>query len=336
VVFPSPHAGLDALSLAYGLGAIRSCRYLTHGILNRNWRLDTDRGVFALKELVRLDPGRARRGLGLLRRLAAAGVPVAEVVPDASGKAVAAIGGRHYYLAPWIDGGHPRGEDMDEEAAFHMGSVIGRLHRALADPAAGLPAPEAPSGRSATLDEARERIGGYLGRIERREDPDAFDTAAAELLHGRLALLAAHAYVRPPQTPTGPFGWVHGDCQNWNLLWSGGRIAAVLDWDRLCVKPYGEELARAAVYQFVLPDGRVDLGNVAALIAGYRTETPIDAAALLDAARHRWWRTASSVWHLEYHYDLGDHSGDALFFSDEGLLRWWTAHLDEVAAAFAA
>nr|WP_255671545.1 phosphotransferase [Glycomyces amatae] len=307
------------------------------GFLNRSWRIDADRGVFALKELVRLDPAHARRSLGLLRHLAAAGVPVAEAVPDASGETVVRLRGRHYCLAPWIEGGHPRGADMDTGHAFHHGSVIGRIHRALADASAGLPAPEPPGGLSATPAEARGRIGGYLGLISRLEAPGEFDTAAAAVLRERLELLAAHEHLRPDDSrPPGPFGWTHGDCQNWNLLWSGGRIVAVLDWDRLRVNPFGEEVVRAAMYQFALPDGRVDLGNVAALVAGYRTESPIGAAALADAARRRWWRLTSSVWHLKHHYHLGDHSSDRLFFGDERLVRWWTAHLGDVAAAFAA
>ncbi|SDD58029.1 phosphotransferase [Glycomyces harbinensis] len=334
---PLPLAGLDALSRAYGLGAIRSCRYLPDGLLNRNWRIDTAQGVFALKELVGLDPDVARRNLALLQDLSTFGVPVVEAVPARSGETVIALGGHHYYLAPWIEGAHPRGEAMDADAAFHMGSVIGRIHRALGDPAIGLPAPQPPGGAPTTPDEARERIGDYLGRIGLLAAPSEFDTACAKVLRARLELLAAHEHLRPADTaPTGPFGWMHGDCQNWNLLWSGGRIAAVIDWDRLCVKPFGEEIVRAAMYQFVLADGRVDLGNVAALVAGYRSEAPIDAAALVDAARRRWWRLTSSVWHLKYHYHLGDHSSDHLFFSDERLVRWWTAHLDEVEAAFAA
>ncbi len=92
---------------------------------------------------------------------------------------------------------------------------------------------------------------------------------------------------------------------------------------------------RAAMYQFVHPDGSVDLGNVAALVAGYRTESAIGAAALTDAARRRWWRLASSVWQLEFIYDGGDRSSDALFFSGERLLHWWSANLTDVEKAFA-
>ena len=77
------------------------------------------------------------------------------------------------------------------------------------------------------------------------------------------------------------------------------------------------------------------LDHVAALVAGYRTEAPIGADALVDAARRRRWRLASSVWQLEFIYDRGDRSSDALFFSGERLLQWWTANLTDVEKAFA-
>ncbi|THV26753.1 phosphotransferase [Glycomyces paridis] len=329
-----PAAALEAIASAFALGTVRAAEYLPHGILNRNWRIDTDRGRHALKELDALEPDLARRRLELLPRLAAAGVPVAEAVPSADGDLVPRIGARAYYLSPWIDGDHPRGEAMTPEASRHMGAVIGRIHTALADPATGLDAPKAPELAVMPLGEAVAAVAMHLRRIEDRTSPDDFDRAAAAGLRRRLDLLAAHGHRRPETAGTGPHGWTHGDCQNWNLLWRGGRIVAVLDWDRLRPNAYGEEIARAAMYQCVRADGSVDLANVAALIAGYRTESAIGTEALAEAARHRWWRIAASVWHLEYRYDKGVKAAEALFHSDERLLHWWTANLDEVEAAF--
>nr|BFF22889.1 hypothetical protein GCM10025732_08540 [Glycomyces mayteni] len=115
---------------------------------------------------------------------------------------------------------------------------------------------------------------------------------------------------------------------------AGERIAAVLDWDRVRVSAYAEEIVRAATYQCALDDGRIDLGGVAAIVAGYRSVRPIGADALIDAARRRWWKLLTSVWHLKYHYYRGDRASDGLFFSDERMLRWWTANLAEVEAVF--
>ena len=44
----------------------------------------------------------------------------------------------------------------------------------------------------------------------------------------------------------------------------------------------------------------------------------------------------SHCWHLDFHYDRGDDSCDGLFFSDDRLMSWWTANLEDVEAAFGA
>jgi Ser/Thr protein kinase RdoA (MazF antagonist) len=336
VTSPEPLAGIDAIADVYGLGAVRECRFLTDGLLNRNWRVEAEAGVFALKELDALDPDSARRSLALMRSVAEDGVPVVEAIAAADGETVVEIGSGAYYLAPWVDGSHYFGPDMDAAASRHMGELIGRIHRALARP--GLLPKAGPVSAPVTgPGEARERIGDYLGHIARLEAPDAFDTAAEPILRARLEAVAANEHLRPVgEEPVGPYGWTHGDCQNWNLIWRDRRIAAVLDWDRVRVNPYGEEIVRASMYQCALDDGSVDLGNVAALIAGYRSVAPIDSEALADAARRRWWKLLSSVWQLKYHYYRGDSAADAVFFSGELQLLWWTANLDKVESVFGA
>ncbi|MFD4322787.1 phosphotransferase [Streptomyces sp. NPDC058548] len=50
--------------------------------------------------------------------------------------------------------------------------------------------------------------------------------------------------------PAGPHGWTHSDFQYRNLLCAGGELTAILDWDRLGVRPYAEEVVRTAQVQF--------------------------------------------------------------------------------------
>lgn len=328
-----PAAGLAAIADAYGLGAVEGCRYLTDGLLNRNWRLEVGGEAFALKELSSTEPDAARRSLAVMRAAGEAGVPVVSVVPDRRGEVVSEIGDRAYYLARWVAGDHRRGAEMTPTASFHMGEMLGRVRVALAGP--GLLPDEAPRVEApASVGTARERIGDYLGLIASKDELDEFDSAALPLLRSRIELIAAHAHLAPEGPVIGPVGWIHGDCQNWNLIWQGERIAAVLDWDRLRVNAYGEEVVRASMYQCALPDGSVDLECIAAILDGYRSVAPISGAALADAARRRWWRLVTSVWHLKYHYYLGEPASDRVFFSDERLLRWWTANLSAVEAVF--
>src|SRR4051812_21648558 len=77
----APTNDLSMVAPAFGLGAIHHARYLADGLMNRNWRIATDRGSFALKQIIDVPLATARRNLGVLRVLAADGVPVCWPVP---------------------------------------------------------------------------------------------------------------------------------------------------------------------------------------------------------------------------------------------------------------
>ncbi|WP_408991008.1 hypothetical protein [Streptomyces sp. 1268] len=42
-----------------------------------------------------------------------------------------------------------------------------------------------------------------------------------------------------------------------------------------------------------------DLERVAAFVVGYRSMTPLEPAALLDASRRLWWKRMTDFWQLE-------------------------------------
>lgn len=331
---PSPAAPAERLAAVYELGTVHEVRFLPDGRMNRNWRLDCDRGSFALKHLTDRDPAVVRRNLALLDRLAAEGIPVAAPVATTTGELVSEIEGNAYYLCEWVEGDH-FGAEMTLSQAEHMGAMIGRIHEALADPGLGLPAPQPVHAEVNDPEAALAESERFLKLATQHPSQDPFDRAAVPVLHRRLDLIAANAHLRPePTTDVGPFGWTHGDCQNFNLIWSGDRIKAVIDWDRIRVGSYADELVRAATWQFCKPDGHIDLPKVAAFLAGYRSVRPIDRVVLAAAARRRWWKMLSHPWTLVFHYDRSDNSCDDLFFDDDRLMTWWSANLEAVEAAF--
>lgn len=170
--------------------------------------------------------------------------------------------------------------------------------------------------------------------VAAQDSASTFDKEAAIALKARRAMIAAHTDRLPDgEVPVGPYGWTHGDLQYRNLLWSGSELSAVLDWDRVAVRPYAEEVARTAQVQFGGAEG-FDLERVAAFVGGYRSMAPLSAAALEDAVHRLWWKRLTDFWQLEFRYNKGDHSFDRLFTQDDALLHWWTDRLDEVKAAF--
>ncbi|MFC5660414.1 phosphotransferase [Streptomyces nogalater] len=329
---------LGELIDAFGLGEVRERRYLAGGLMNANWRLDTPVGRFALKRVTDVSLERLQRNLGVLAALSAEGVPVSAPVPTISGALAAQAGGGAWCLFPWVAGSHVRGVDLTLPQVGALGAELGRLHLSLGR-ACGrglLPGvPETIIAEITSPERAVEKAERLSAAIRDKGTDSHFDKKVAVALERRRTLVFKHADQRPRSVrPEGGHGWTHGDVQYRNLLWEGGELAAILDWDRVAVRPYAEEVARTAQVQFGA-GGVFDLARVSAFVDGYRSVVPLGSSALVDGARRLWWKRMTDFWQLEFHYDRGDLSFDELFTADEALLHWWTDRLDQVEDAFA-
>ncbi|GAA4092371.1 hypothetical protein GCM10022214_62470 [Actinomadura miaoliensis] len=433
----------------FRLGAVENAEMIPEGMMNRNWRLVTARGVFCLRRILDVDLPTARRNLAVLAALAEDDLPVRPALPAPGGTLVAEAAGHGYCVFPWTDGVHIPGVDLTAQQAGALGALLARLHYALLrattpppapgpppnallspaftpappgsvsprpayasgptpsglvptapHPAPGLapfhaasapvasapmssgstPGPPAPawppaadkpaasSGppplcstsasqrrpRPAAVEppeHALARTGHLLDQISSIRSPQTADLTFLVHLRRRIHLLRRYGALRPAHDrPLGPYGWTHGDLRPDNLLWRDAAIAAVIDWDRLAVRPQMEELARAALALFTHEDGAIDLPRVAAFTNGYRSIAPVDERALADSVRRVWWTTMCDNWHLEYYYghccghphrsgpgalDWWLNACGRAFVRDSRMLDWWTRHWQDVRDAFA-
>ncbi|MFE2109197.1 phosphotransferase [Kitasatospora sp. NPDC059463] len=331
---------LAVLNEAFGLGEVRQCRFLSDGLMNGNWRLDTAEGSFALKRIMDVPLSLARRNLAVLSAVADDGLPVGRARVSSTGDAVVEVAGRGYCLIPWMEGSHLPGTALSIEQTGDLGVLLGRIHQSLNDERmAGLlpPGPKQVTVSVTTPAEARQEADRFLALVAGLESRTAFDAEAASALAERKVLLEKYGHERPAgEVAVGPVGWTHGDVQHRNVLWRDGGIAGVIDWDRIRVRPFGEEVARTATVQFGGEDGFLDLERTSAFVAGYRSVISLPVPALADAVERLWWKRMSDSWQLVFHYDRADHSCDHLFLPAERLLAWWTERREAVQEAFAA
>ncbi|MFJ8804009.1 phosphotransferase [Streptomyces sp. NPDC102487] len=332
-----PESVLVELTSDFGLGEVRGRRFLADGLMNANWRIDTAAGVYALKRVTDVSLDRLWRNLGVLASLADDGLPVTGPVATVSGSLVAEVGGGVWCLFPWAAGVHIRGIDLSLEQATELGMQLARLHVGLGRACVRGLLPAVPDVMPAdvTMPERAVEKSERLSRAVREKGTGSgFDVAAAAALEQRCELIGKYADRQPKDTsPVGALGWTHGDVQYRNLLWEGGELAALLDWDRVGVRPLAEEVARTAQVQFGV-GGVFDLARVSAFVRGYRSVVPVEAVALADGVRRLWWKRMTDYWQLEFHYDRSDHSFDELFTADEALLNWWTDRYRQVEDAF--
>ncbi|MEV4431940.1 phosphotransferase [Streptomyces sp. NPDC049585] len=321
-----------------------SCETLTEGLLNRGYRLSTTRGRFFLKHHLDGDRDAISHQHEATRRLGEIGLPVAPPVPDADGNTVAVLGGRCYALHPWVEGRHRDGGELTAAQSRRLGALLGKVHTSLEQVMAGragVPAAEraAEGAPDAAADPTRtfaliEELLELVRRGRRGRPRDCFDELAEHRLIERRALLERYAHLRPPAAVIPARGWVHGDFHPLNLLYRDGEPAAIVDWDRLGVKPRAEEAVRAAVIFFLRPDGTLDLVKVRPYARAYRRAAGADAAELAAAVHRVWWERLNDFWMLRWRYQLGDHRADPGFPASAALSVWWTRAYDAVRDAF--
>ncbi|MFI8517525.1 phosphotransferase [Streptomyces sp. NPDC085481] len=311
-----------------------SCEPVAQGLLNRGYRLATTRGSYFLKQ--HLDDRTADRDTITRQhratlRLHALGLPVAPPLADSAGRTVAVIGGRCYALHPWVEGRHRDGAQLSTDGSRRLGTLLGHVHTCL-EHVMGSPPPDTGH-ESARPEDTLRLIDDLLRLVRARRPRDGFDELAEHRLRERRVLLHQHAHRRPPAAAAA--GWVHGDFHPFNLLYRGAEPAAIVDWDRLGVRPRAEEAVRAAAIFFVRPAGELALDKVRAYARAYRRAAGVDRAELAAAVDRVWWERLNDFWTLRWRYQLHDRRADPQFPAVSALVVWWTREYEAVRDAFA-
>ncbi|HEY3683673.1 MAG TPA: phosphotransferase [Streptosporangiaceae bacterium] len=316
------------------IGAPRSARTLTSGLMNLNWRVETDDGTYALKRVSDIDRRTLRAQHEVIGALAEAGIPVPVPLRTRRGATHTVVDGDRYVLHPWVAGRHRGGLDLGHGECVALGERLAALHGTLArlmppvQQSCYVPTPRA--------EDSLITIERLLEVARTRDDRDSFDDLVERRLLERGVLLSRLAGHRPPEAEALASGYVHGDFHSLNLLFDdAGDLAAILDWDRLAIGTYAGEVVRAGVLLFAYRDGHgLDLDRIAAFVAGYRATTGLEPDQLRSAAYRMWWDRANDFWMLDWRYQRDDIPCGHLFPAAASLVAWWTDNLAAVTDAF--
>ncbi|GGO84592.1 phosphotransferase [Wenjunlia tyrosinilytica] len=335
----APTGGLlGALLHRYGVGDPLSCVPVAKGLLNRGYRLSTTRGEFFLKHYLDGDEDVIARQHRATVRLDELGLPVASPVADGQGRTVTVLeDGRCFGLYPWVEGRHREGTELSAGQSARLGALLGLVHTTLAE-VQKLPQqrPDTTAAHDAADPEHTHRlIDELLGLVRGQASYDAFDELAERRLVERHALLDRWAHRRPEAGSEPEPGWVHGDFHPLNLLYRGPEPVAILDWDRLGVKPRAEEAVRAAAIFFLGPEyGALDLVKVRRYARAYRQAAGVPVEELGAAVHRVWWERLNDFWMLQWRYQEHDRRADPLFPAAAALVVWWTREYEAVLEAF--
>ncbi len=201
---------LGSVLAAYGIECDRPYR-VSAGRNNEHWFVGAD---FVLRRY-----GRSRSDAAIeyeqtiVAQLRAQGWPVAVAQRSKSGRTVVLEDGRRYALFPRLAG--RRGSAGRPRRPRELGRLLARLHRDLSE--ASVPAPP----------EAFPRVLEVPGHPAWLRLDDLGDPSLTGRIHGSLAeVTAAIGSVACQQLQV-----VHGDWHDGNVLYQGGSVSGVLDFD---------------------------------------------------------------------------------------------------------
>ena len=260
---------LTEVAAAFELGAVRRHRAIAAGTINSNFELETEHGTF----FVRVNEGKAEVDVAwearLVGALADTGVVTPPPVIARDGRPYAPLAserGKWVSVFRWRGGAHLAPEAVTEEYAGKLGEALARLH------VAGLSLPT--TWRRGSIYDHDHLVARY-DRFASSLDPALAHAIA--IIGEELATAADAAAVRRRAT----HGLIHGDLFRDNVLWDGGAIAAILDFEQASGGSLAYDLAVCINDWCWVAQPQLPL--VKALLEGYERVRPLaagDRAAL--------------------------------------------------------
>ena len=273
---------LDAWLARYPLGALVDMAPIAAGIENTNYFVTTERGRFVLTLYERLPADELPFYLNLMAHLARAGVEVPAPAPDRTGALFSHLNGRPAGLVTRIDGAPV--EIPTAHACAAVGDALARLHIASQH---------------------------YRARLTNRRGP-AWWRQAARAVRPYITAEQNELLTDEVRYQTGfgkgklPKGAIHGDLFCDNVLFDGGRVAAIIDFGFAATDFFAYDLA-IAVNDWCVDrgaDGELDEDRMQAMVESYDAARPLTPderaqwAALLRAAALRFWLSRLYDLHL--------------------------------------
>lgn len=263
----------DTLASAYGLRAVKITR-IQAGTATINFHvvdhcadqwfakvyrdrtlLDRERTAIELAEFARTD-----------------GVPVPGVVRTSEGKVIEDGGPLPMSVWQYVSGAETAESGITGGRWRSIGSVLGRLHRRLAEHPAAAPKISSVLGVS-DLDQARARFERLIIEYGRQRTLDPFQAWAVDAAKQRVDLLDRVAMILAG-LPRLTVQIVHGDLAAPNLLLRGDEVAAMIDFQPPKPRYLSWEIARIACDPRTVLLGDHWLTGLPELLAAYRDEHP--------------------------------------------------------------
>ena len=264
----------------YAVGELSELRGIAAGIENTNYFVTTSGGRFVLTLFEKLTARELPYYLNLMAHLAEHGVPSAHPVANRSGSYLGTLNGKPAALVARLEG-----EDVETPTTAQcaaVGVVLAQLHRAGQSYPSTMDNPRGPKWWKAVLPE----ILPFLPQAE------------VALLQEEVRFQSLYRFSDLPR------GTIHADLFRDNVLFSGDRVAGVIDFYFACTDVLLYDIAIAVNDWCINAVGELDAARTRAFLDAYATVrpyTPIERGAwpvMLRAGALRFWASRLYDFHL--------------------------------------
>lgn len=253
-----PDDEMAAFVARYGIGDLLSAKGIAEGVENSNYLLHTTQGFYILTLYEkRVNPGDLPFFIGLMEHLAARGLNCPQPIRDSRGEALGRLAGRPAAIVTFLDG-----LSIRRPTAVHCGELgrgLAQLHAAGADFAA-----ERVNALS---------VAGWRPLAE--QGGAAADTVSPGLARRLLAEIERHERSWPQGLPRGV---IHADLFPNNVFFIKDELSGLIDFYFACTDAFAYDLAICLNSWCFEPDASFNLTKGQALLAGYESVRPLEAA----------------------------------------------------------
>lgn len=255
----------------YGIGAVRGLSLVHGGYMSRNFRLETDQGIFFLKQYRNRISTVIHEIKYAEQFFAEHGLPVITPVMDRFSRPAFWFDENWYSVFPFVDGRSPLSEELTDAQAEALGATLARFH------VAGVRFDQRHFQSLPLWDHRRF----HLEYVELREallnEPVAgdFGPRVLDLLERKRAFVESNRY-QPRDMPLAYTCLLHGDYLPANTFMRGNVVTHVFDLEKIAIGPRAYELARSLLITCF--DAGWDERRIAtarAFLRGYQAVFPV-------------------------------------------------------------
>jgi len=300
-------------------------RPLTLGLLNLKWKVETEQGIFVLKqfskeryerfglEKVALEQEFALR---VQLRQYEKGIPCPKLLAQEEKIIHMSPNGERFVVMEFMSGDNLRPGMLNKEQMFSLGQVTARMHNLMNDGSNGT-----QSATKFAPPSIEQRLKHWMAMANRAEGSEQFLNLVENQIRATEQFdLDFFGSCRP--------GWAHRDLWVENILYMGNQVSAILDFDR-CAFDFPELDIARAIMSGTLNENEINTDAVKAFVEGYRMKRELEKDTLVRSLQLLWY--LENVWWIRP--DLNRDRYQEVQFENE--MTWLADNLTHLTSIFA-